>query len=158
MGLGSDLDVSLAKARDKAASARALVLEGSDPQRARQAERAQVQAAAAPVITFGAFATDLVDSIEDGFKNAKHRQQWRNSLATHAASLLPLAIGEVGTDAIVAVLQPIWLAKAETASRVRGRIERVLDAAKAKGLRSGENPARWRGTIPRCHSRRSARS
>ena len=147
MGLGSDLDVSLAKARDKAASARALVLEGSDPQRARQAERAQVQAAAAPVITFGAFATDLVDSIEDGFKNAKHRQQWRNSLATHAASLLPLAIGEVGTDAIVAVLQPIWLAKAETASRVRGRIERVLDAAKAKGLRSGENPARWRGHL-----------
>lgn len=90
---------------------------------------------------------DLLDSIEDGFKNPKHRQQWRNTLTTYAASMSAVPIGEVATEHVLAALQPIWLTKAETASRVRGRIERVLDAAKAKGLRTGENPATWRGHL-----------
>lgn len=77
MGLGSDLDVSLAKAREKATAAREMVLEGLDPQKARV--EARTQTPAEPAITFGKFATDLIDSIEEGFKNPKHRQQWRNS-------------------------------------------------------------------------------
>lgn len=89
----------------------------------------------------------LVDDIEEGFKNAKHRQQWRNTLKRYAQPLFALPIDGVTTENVLAVLQPIWLTKPETASRLRGRIERVLDAAKAKGLRSGENPARGRGHL-----------
>ncbi|ODP37108.1 tyrosine-type recombinase/integrase [Sphingomonas turrisvirgatae] len=143
MGLGSDLDVSLAKAREKAAEARAMVLEGQDP----QAERLRAKVAAQPVLTFGKFAIDWLDAIESGFANAKHRQQWRNTLTTYAAPLFPLPITDVTTAAVLEVLKPIWLTKAETASRVRGRIERVLDAAKVKGLRTGENPARGKGHL-----------
>jgi hypothetical protein len=144
MGLGSDLDVTLNQAREAAAAARQMVLAGDNPQVARKAAKGHV---AAETVTFGKFALELVDSIEDGFKNFKHRQQWRNSLTTHAAQLLPVAIDQVTTEHVLAALQPIWLTKAETASRVRGRIERVLDAAKAKGLRSGENPAIWKGHL-----------
>lgn len=143
MGLGSDLDVSLAKAREKAAEARAWVLEGLDPSNERKKKRATDQFA----VSFGEFTAEWLDSVEDGFSNAKHRQQWRNTLATYAAPLFPLPIAEVSTAAILEVLKPIWLTKAETASRVRGRIERILDAAKVKGLRDGENPARGRGHL-----------
>lgn len=89
----------------------------------------------------------FLDSIEDGFKNPKHRQQWRNTLTTYAAPLFELPLTDVKTEHVLGVLQPIWLTKPETASRVRGRIERVLDAAKVKGLRGGENPARGRGHL-----------
>jgi integrase len=143
MGLGSDLDVSLAKAREKAGEARALLLEGKDP----QVERARITAPTQPVVTFESFALKWLDSVEDGFSNAKHRQQWRNTLKTYAAPLFPLPVKEVTTEAVLEVLKPIWLSKAETASRVRSRIERVLDAAKANGLREGENPARSRGHL-----------
>ena len=143
LGLGSVLDVSLAKARDKAAAARALILDGKDP----RAERIIAQVEADPDHLFGAFAMKLVDDIEDGFKNPKHRQQWRNTLQTYAKPLFDLPLAQVSTQNVLAVLQPIWLTKPETASRVRGRIERVLDAAKVKGLRSGENPARGRGHL-----------
>ncbi|UUY00959.1 tyrosine-type recombinase/integrase [Sphingomonas sp. J315] len=145
MGLGSDLDVTLANAREKAAAARELVLAGIDPQRARITAKAS--APEKSPMTFGEFATDLIDSIEDGFKNPKHRQQWRNTLTTYAASLFPVPIADVSTTHVLEALKPIWLSKAETASRVRQRIERVLDAAKVKGLRSGENPARGRGHL-----------
>lgn len=143
MGLGSALDVSLAKARDKAGAARAEALDGRDPRWAKVAATVSVP----PAITFGAFAAQHLDSIEDGFKNRKHRQQWRNTLVTYAASLSDVPIDEVSVDQVVAALQPIWLSKPETASRVRGRIESVLDAAKAKGLRDGDNPARNRGHL-----------
>ncbi|MXP29817.1 tyrosine-type recombinase/integrase [Porphyrobacter algicida] len=143
MGLGSALDVSLAKAREKAEAARQEILEGRDPREARKASAEQ----AAPIVTFGKFAMEFLDGIEDGFKNRKHRQQWRNTLKTYAASLFDVPIDAITTDQVLAVLQPIWLTKPETASRVRGRIERILDAAKVKGLRSGENPARGRGHL-----------
>ncbi|MXO70039.1 tyrosine-type recombinase/integrase [Alteraurantiacibacter buctensis] len=143
IGLGSALDVTLAKARDKAAEVRALILEGIDP----RIEKAKAKAAAKPKVLFGAFALDHLDSIEDGFKNPKHRQQWRNTLITYAKPMFDLPIEEVKTEHILEVLQPIWLEKRETASRVRGRIERVLDAARVKGLRHGENPARGRGHL-----------
>lgn len=143
LGLGSALDVTLAKARERAAQIRAMLLDGIDP----RVERAKAKIAARPVVTFGAFAMELVDDIEDGFKNPKHRQQWRNTLKTYAKPLFEVPVNEVTTEQILAVLQPIWLSKAETASRLRGRIERILDAAKVKGLRTGENPARGRGHL-----------
>src|SRR5262249_43468733 len=82
------------------------------------------------------------------------RQQWRSTLATYASSLRDRPIDEITTEDVLAVLRPIWLTKSETASRVRGRIEKVLDAAKAKGLRLGENPARWRGHLALLLSKR----
>jgi integrase len=143
LGLGSVLDVSLANAREKAVEARALILEGKDPRFEKQQEKAERK----PENRFGVFAMQLIDDIEDGFKNPKHRQQWRNTLQTYAKPLFDLPLAEVSTEHVQAVLQPIWLTKQETASRLRGRIERILDAAKAKGLRSGDNPARGRGHL-----------
>lgn len=143
LGLGNAIDVTLAKARERAASIRTMLLDDIDP----RIERAKAKVKAKPVVTFGAFAMELVDDIEEGFKNPKHRQQWRNTLKTYAEPMFATPIDQVTTEQILAVLQPIWLSKAETASRLRGRIERVLDAAKAKGLRSAENPARGRGHL-----------
>ena len=143
-GWARDLDVTLNAARVAAAAARQMVLAGENPQVARKAAKGRV---AAKTITFGEFAHELIDSIEDGFKNFKHRQQWRNSLTTHAPRSCPSPSIKCPRKQVLAALQPIWLTKAETASRVRGRIERVLDAAKAKGLRSGENPAIWKGHL-----------
>lgn len=150
MGLGAagKHAVTLAEARTKAAEARALLEAGKDPRAERDALRAQAAAEAKrKSVTFGAFAAELMDDIEHGFRNTKHRQQWRNTLKTYAAPLTEMAIDEVSTDDVLACLKPIWLEKPETASRVRGRIERVLNAAKSKGLRSGENPAQWRGHL-----------
>lgn len=143
LGLGSALDVSLAKARERAAEIRALLVDGIDP----RAQRVKVKVAEKPIVMFGKFAMELLDNIEDGFKNPKHRQQWRSTLTNHAQQLFEVPINEVSTEHILAVLKPIWLKTPETASRLRGRIERVLDAAKVKGLRTGENPARGRGHL-----------
>lgn len=158
LGLGSVADVGLAKARELAAQMREMLLEGIDPRVERLKTRKAEGAGTESVITFGKFAIELVDSIEDGFKNPKHRQQWRNTLTTYAQPLFAVPIDEVTTEQILAVLQPIWLSKAETASRLRGRIERVLDAAKVKGLRSGENPARGRGHLDLLLPKRSKTS
>ncbi|WP_292962328.1 tyrosine-type recombinase/integrase [Novosphingobium sp. UBA1939] len=154
LGLGSALDVTLAKARERAAQIRTMLLDDIDP----RVERAKAKIAAKPVVTFGPFAMGLVDDIEDGFRNPKHRQQWRSTLKTYAKPLFEVPIHEVTTEQILAVLQPIWLSKAETASRLRGRIERILDAAKVKGLRTGENPARGRGHLDLLLPKRSKAS
>jgi len=143
MGLGSALDVTLARAREKATEARLHALEGRDPRLERDAARNK----SLPKITFGEFACQYVAEIENGFKNAKHRQQWRNTLSTYGAPMAHLPIDEIDTENVLACVQPIWLEKNDTASRLRGRIEKVLDAAKAKGLRTGENPARMRGHL-----------
>lgn len=156
LGLGSALDVTLAKARERAAEIRSMLVDGIDPRVERA--KAKLVAEEKPAVTFGAFALDLVDSLEDGFKNPKHRQQWRNTLKTYAKPLWDVPIDGVTTEQILAVLQPIWLTKAETASRLRGRIERVLDAAKVRGLRSGENPARGRGHLDLLLPKRSKAS
>lgn len=97
--------------------------------------------------TFGKFTESFLDQVLPDFRNAKHRQQWRNTLTTYADSIWKMDIATVDTADVLAVLQPIWNKKRETARRVRGRIERILDAAKAQELRSGENPARWRGHL-----------
>ena len=143
MGLGSVLDVSLAKARDKAQEVRQLALEGRDPRTAR--DKASKENATR--VSFGAFAEQYVAEIEGDFRNPKHRQQWRNTLKTYGKPMAKVPIAHVDTDDVLRCVQPIWRKKPETASRVRGRIEKVLDAAKAKGLRSGENPARLKGHL-----------
>ena len=151
MGLGSALDVSLAKAREKATEVRHLALEGHDPRVVR--DKASDESAGD--VSFGKFAQQFVADIESGFRNPKHRQQWRNTLETYGKPIAKLPIAEVDTDDVLRCVRPIWGKKQETASRVRGRIEKVLDAAKAKGLRIGENPARMRGHLEHLLPKRS---
>lgn len=156
MGLGSAADISLAKARDLAADARKLLADGIDPLEARRvAEEEAVKAAEeeerkrkGPVL-FGAFADAYIDTHEEGWKNPKHRQQWRNTIHTHAKALLKMPVQDIAIDDVVAVLKPIWRSVPETASRLRGRIENILDAAKASNHIDSpwENPARWRGSL-----------
>lgn len=142
LGLGSALDVSLAKAREKATEVRQQALDGRDPRTARQKASEEN-----PQVSFGRFAQRFVADIESGFRNAKHRQQWRNTLEVYGKPIAKIPIAEVDTNDVLRCVRPIWGKKQETASRVRGRIEKVLDAAKAKGLRTGENPARMRGHL-----------
>jgi integrase len=144
MGLGGLRAVGLADARALAADARRAVAHGQNPIEIRRANRA---AEAAKAYTFATFADELITELEAQFRNAKHRQQWRMTLTRYASALSGLSLDAIGTDEVLSVLRPIWNEKPETASRLRGRIERVLDAAKARGLRSGENPARWRGHL-----------
>lgn len=153
MGLGGFSRVSLAEARELAAAARRQVHSGTNPIEARRVAKAEGKTAHADR-TFGAFADDLVDSIKVGFRNEKHRWQWSHTLKTYAAALYPLDIDTIETKHVLDVLRPLWSTKQETASRLRGRIERVLDAAKANGLRSGDNPARWRGHLVQLLPRR----
>ncbi len=147
MGLGSIDTVPLAEARQRAEDARRTLAEGHDPLKARKAAqmaaRAQEEA-----VTFGPFADALVKDLTKGFHNAVHRAQWEMTLGpAYCASIRDKRLDEITTDDILAVLKPIWTQKAETASRLRGRLERVLDAARVKGLRTGENPARWKGHL-----------
>jgi len=142
MGLGSTGVVKLAVARDKARQLREALAEGHDPLDAAAAHR---KVLAPP--TFGALADELIASLEEGWRNPKHRAQWKMTMQHYAAPLRTLPVNQVDTDAVLAILRPIWQAKPETASRVRGRIEKVLDYAKAKQFRTGENPAAWRGHL-----------
>jgi hypothetical protein len=144
MGLGSPTKgVTLAMARNLRDEARTVMARGGDPLEARR----QSEQAASGIPTFGAHALALVERIEGGFSNPKHRQQWKNTLQTYCAPIWNLPIDRVDTAGVLACLTPIWQTKPETASRVRGRIERVLNAAKAERLRAGENPAAWRGRL-----------
>ena len=140
MGLGSVADVGLAEARELAAAARKKVRAGEDP----IAERKRVSPRAK---SFGEVADELLAELEPGWKHPAHRQQWKLHLTEYAAPIRSTPVDQVTTEDVLTVLRPIWNTKAETASRVRARIERVLDAAKARGLRQGENPARWRGHL-----------
>lgn len=141
LGIGSFPAVSLADAREKAAEARKLLHEGADPKQAWSGQRPTKSR------NFGAIALEHIEAHEPSWKNAKHRQQWRNTLTTYASALWDTPVDHITVDDILTILKPIWSTKPETASRVRGRIESVLDAAKVRGLRSGENPAAWRGNL-----------
>jgi integrase len=147
MGLGPLRSVSLAQARDLAGKVRALTAQGIDPVEARQAALPSPEPAPRAAPTFAAIADAFMDDRAGEWRNAKHRQQWRNTLTTYAANLWTMPVAEIGTPEVLAALRPIWREKPETASRVRGRIERILDAAKVEGHREGENPARWRGHL-----------
>jgi integrase len=159
MGLGSLIDVSLAQARDRAAEARRWRGQGKDPIAAREAQRAQERLDKARATTFQDCAERLIESHEVGWRNAKHRAQWRSTLATYAYPILgSLPVADIDTGLVLKVLQqpvkgeagkkaPLWNARTETASRLRGRMEAVLSWAKAQGMRTGENPAQWRGHL-----------
>jgi len=154
MGLGSLSSVPLADARRKAEAARRIVAAGGDPISEKRADERRRSAAT----TFGEFVDKLLPDILPEFRNEKHQAQWAMTLRVYAAPLRDKGLDEITTEDVLGVLQPIWTTKSETASRLRGRIERVLDAAKARGLRSGENPARWRGHLQTsCHGVRSSR-
>ena len=140
MGLGSASEVRLAEVRELAEKARASLRQGVDPRMARKA-------VAPGVKTFWEVYESYRETKVAALSNAKHRQQWTNTLATYAAPLRDLPVDSITTNDVLAVLKPIWSAKPETASRVRGRIEAVLDAAKVMGLRAGENPATWKGNL-----------
>src|SRR5258705_6395966 len=141
MGLGSAASVPLADAREKAASARRKIAQGLNPIDERKRDGG--------IPTFGEMADDVRETLSAGFRNEKHKAQWKSTLETYAAPLRAKPVDTIATDDVLAVLKPIWTTKAETASRVRGRIGKVLDAAKAKGFREGENPDRWLGHLDR---------
>jgi integrase len=152
MGLGSFADVTLAEAREKAADLHRKVKAGIDPLAEREAralaEKVASHRATVRGITFADVADRYITAHEAGWRNPKHRQQWRNTLHTYAMPILgPLPVSDVDTGTVMRVLEPIWREKTETASRLRGRIEAVLDYATARGWRAGENPARWRGHL-----------
>jgi integrase len=148
MGLGSLELVSLAKARDKALKERGRLLEGVDPLDAKEAERTHAKLTQARAMTFRACATAYIKAHAPGWRNDKHRAQWPSTLETYVYPVLgALPVQSIDTGLVMQVLEPIWHAKPETASRVRGRIESVLDWATARSYRQGDNPARWRGHL-----------
>jgi len=148
MGLGGFPDVTLAGAREAARAARAKIKEGVDPIADMNARRSALYAARAASMTFSEAAAAYIAVKEHEWKNAKHGDQWRNTLKEYAYPVIgSVFVRDVEQSHVMRVLEPIWLTKTETAKRLRGRIERVLDWSRVRGYRSGENPARWRGHL-----------
>lgn len=148
LGLGGYPSVTLAQAREKARIARDQVVSGIDPVHERKSAASALRAHQATRRTFKEVATTYVAFQEPAWKNPKHRKQWTSTLEAYAYPV----IGELSVDSItehhvIAVLEPIWTTKSETASRLRGRIESILDWARVRGHREGENPARWKGHL-----------
>lgn len=148
MGFGPLELVTISDARAKALECRKLLHIGADPIAARDTERAKRQLEQAKSLTFDACVEAYLKSHKAGWRNPKHRQQWENTLKTYASPVLgKLPVGEIDIGLIMKVIEPIWVSKPETASRLRGRVESVLDWAKIRGYRSGENPARWKAHL-----------
>lgn len=148
MGLGGYPDVTLAGAKDKARIARDKIDNGIDPLAERLSNKSALAAAVASTMTFSQAAEKYINAHEAGWKNAKHADQWNNTLTQYAFPIIgKIAVADVDTPHIMRVIEPIWLTKTETASRLRGRIESVLDWATVRGFRTGDNPARWRGHL-----------
>jgi len=147
MGLGPYPEVTLSAAREKALDARRQIVEGVDP----------LSAPTSRLISFREVAADLIASKSPGWRNAKHAAQWTSTLQTYADPILgSLDVNAIDTRHVLSVLRPLWTAKPETASRLRQRIEAVLDYAAAQGLRDGPNPSRWRGHVQNLLPRPSA--
>ena len=156
MGLGACAEVTLAQARIRAAEARKLVKAGTDPLAQKEADERLIQA---QVTTFKMLAQQYIDSHRPGWKNAKHAQQWGNTLEQYAYPVIgDKPVAEVSTADVLTILRPIWQSKAETASRVRNRIELVIDAGRAQGLSGLPNPAAWRGHLDKLLPKRSKTS
>lgn len=156
MGLGpvtGAASVTLAQARDRATQLRAQVRNGLDPiEQVRSAERLAAAPPADPAsgrtkTSFGTFADEYVKDMRPSWRSQKHAAQWSMTLTHYCVTIREMPIDEISTNDVLAVLKPLWTTRPETAQRLRGRIENVLDAAKARELRSGENPARWRGHL-----------
>jgi integrase len=156
MGLGPHPAVNLAAARKAASAARSLVKAGQDPIAARDAERGRQRLESARGITFDQAAKQFLDSHEATWRNEKHRQQWHNTLDAYASPIIgATSVADLTTGDVTRVLDPIWKTKPETASRLRARIERILNWAKVREFRTGENPARWRGHLDNVYPARS---
>jgi integrase len=150
LGLGAygKHDVTLADAREKAGELRKQVRSGVDPINTHRLHREQLRLQKARHVTFAQCADQYIAAHQSAWRNDKHREQWRATLRTYAYPIIgDLSVADVDTVLVRKVLEPIWQSKPETAGRLRGRIERVLSFAKAQGLRSGENPARWKGHL-----------
>src|SRR3984893_15136109 len=148
MGLGSLTAVSLATAREISPDCRRNRSAGLDPIEPRKADRREAQLAAARSMTFDQCRDAFIEAHRAGWQNAKHRGQWTASRASYVTPVFgPLPIQSVDVGLVMKALEPIWSTKPETAARVRGRIERILDWSKVRGFRQGENPARWRGNL-----------
>ena len=146
MGLGPLALYGLSEARAKALEARRLRHEGVDPLEARRLARAKLRLEAAKAITFKEGAEAYIKAHRAGWRNDKHAGQWEATLKTYAEPVIgALPVQAIDTALVLKILEPIWTTKPETASRLRGRIETILDWAKVRGYREGENPARWRG-------------
>jgi integrase len=156
MGLGSYPEVTLEEARTKAEDCRRLRQEGRDPIEARKAAQADAKLEDAKTVTFSECARLYIAAHAAGWRNAKHGAQWASTLKTYAEPTIgALPVQAVDTGHVLGILEPIWTTKTETASRVRGRIEAILDWAKVRGFRGGDNPARWRGHLDKLLPRRS---
>jgi integrase len=156
MGLGSLDTVSLADAREKAAECRKLRDKGTDPIDARAAQRAFAAIERAKAMTFDQCAQQYIVDHRAGWRSHRHLSQWKNTLATYVSPVFgKLPVGSIDVGLVFKVLQPIWPTKPETASRIRGRIEAVLDWAGARGFRDADNPARWKGRLENLFPRHS---
>jgi integrase len=156
LGLGSAHDVTLAQAREKAIRARNLKADGVDPLATKRAFRATARVAEARTVTFGQCVDSYVAAHQQGWRSAKYGKQWRKALDTHIVPVIgALPVSEVDTTLVLKALEPIWATTTATASRLRGRIEAVLDLAKVRGYRAGENPARWKGHLDKLLSKPS---
>jgi integrase len=148
MGLGAYPDVSLLEARDHAARCRAFLREGIDPIEARKGARRKIELEAAKAITFKAAAEGYINAHSAAWKNAKHKAQWSSTLSLYAYPMFGgIPVHQIDVGLVLKAIEPIWTTKTETASRLRGRIESILDWASTRGFREGENPARWRGHL-----------
>lgn len=148
MGLGPFSLVSLAEARSKAIDAKKLLLEGKDPLELKHSAKRTAAIERAKTVTFDQCAQEFISDREATWKNAKHRQQWRNTIAADVSPIIgSFPVQSIDTTLVLRVLQPIWKTKTETADRIRGRIEQILDYATSRELRTGENPARWKGHL-----------
>jgi integrase len=148
MGLGPLHTIGLAEARGRAQNCRRERLDGRDPIEARRAERTAARLDAAKAMTFKQCGVAYIAAHEAGWRNPKHRAQWRSTLEAYVYPMfgdLPVKAVDVGL--VMRAIEPIWTKKPETASRVRGRVESILDWATARGYRQGENPARWKGHL-----------
>lgn len=148
MGLGPVSVVTLADARRKAIEARNQVLAGVDPIEAKRQATADAALATAKAMTFRQAAEAYIEAMRPGWRNAKHAAQWGSTLETYVYPTMgALPVAAIDTGLVVKVLEPIWSTKTETAGRVRGRIEAILDWARVRGFRTGENPGRWKGHL-----------
>lgn len=156
MGLGPIGDVTLAEAREAARDARRMLREGIDPIEARTARLTEARAARAKGIAFKDCAARFIAAHEAGWRNEKHAAQWSASLTSYAYPVFgDLPVDAIDTGLVLKAIEPIWTTRAETAARVRGRIESILDWARVRGYRDGENPARWRGHLDKLLPARS---
>jgi len=147
MGLGPTHTVSLSEAREAARQARKTLLDGIDPLEARNAARRAAEQMNCTRLTFGQCAERYIAAHQSAWKNPKHTAQWRSTLATYCVKFNAKPVAEVLRADVVSCLEEIWATKHETATRLRGRIESVLDWATVHGFREGENPARWKGNL-----------